>query len=71
MKKYLPNLKSTLILTPAIFLLALWIMIFSSSSILETIGLFKLTLWALLLAFGVAYSITLFVHEMLDRNAQK
>ena len=69
MKKYLPNLKSTLILTPGIFLLTLWIMIFSSSGILEAQGLFKLTLWALIVAFGAAYSITLFVHQMLKRDA--
>lgn len=69
MKNYFPNLKSTLILTPGIFLLTVWVMIFSSSGILATHGLLKLTLWALLVAFGAAYSITLFVHEMLKRNA--
>ena len=68
MKKYLLHIKSALILTPAIFLLALWILTLSSSSILETVGVFKLTLWALLLSFGAAYSITLFVQEMLNRD---
>ena len=68
MKKYLPHIKPALILTPAIFLLALWILTLSSSSILETVGVFKHTLWALLLSFGAAYSITLFVQEMLNRD---
>ena len=68
MKKYLPHIKPALILTPAIFLLAFWVLTLSSSGILATMGLLKLTLWALLLAFGVAYSITLFVNEMLKPN---
>jgi hypothetical protein len=68
MKKYLPHIKPALILTPAIFLFAFWVLSLSSSSILETMGVFKLVLWALLLSFGAAYSITLFVHEMLKPN---
>jgi hypothetical protein len=65
MKKYLPLIKPALILTPAIFLLAFWVLSLSSSDILATMGLLKLILWALLLSFGAAYSIALFVHEML------
>ena len=68
MKKYLPHIKPALILTPAIFMLAFWILALSSSDILATIGILKLTLWALLLSFGAAYSITLFVQEMLNRD---
>ena len=68
MKKYLPQIKPALVLTPAIFLMAFWVLSLSSSSILETMGVFKLVLWALLLSFGAAYSITLFVHEMLHPN---
>ena len=68
MKKHLPNLKHALILTPAIFLLAFWVLMLSSSSLLETMGIYKLTLWALLLAFGAAYSIALFAHEIRVRD---
>ena len=68
MIKYLPHIKPALILTPAIFLLAFWALTLSSSDILATIGILKLTLWALLLSFGAAYSITLFVQEMLNRD---
>ncbi|MDD5395590.1 MAG: hypothetical protein PHE17_21420 [Thiothrix sp.] len=68
MKKYLPHIKPALILTPAIFLLAFWILALSSSGILTTMGAYKLTLWALLLSFGAAYSVAMFVHEILHPN---
>jgi hypothetical protein len=68
MKKYLPHIKPALILTPAIFLLAFWILSRSSSGIMETTGMFKLTLMALLLSFGASYSITLFVGDFLKQR---
>jgi hypothetical protein len=70
MKKILPNIKLALILTPAIFLLALWILALSSSGIVATMGIFKLTLWALLLSFGAALSIAMFVSEILNQRKQ-
>jgi hypothetical protein len=70
MKKILPNIKLTLILTPAIFLLALWILVLSSSGLLDTVGVYKLTLWALLLSFGAALSIVMFVSEVLKQCKQ-
>lgn len=69
MKKYLPNLFGALILTPGIFLLGIWVMVLSSSNVLETIGVVRLTFWALLMSFGAAYSITLFVRRMLKHGA--
>jgi hypothetical protein len=70
MKKYLPQLQPALILTPAIFLLAFWVIALSSSGFVSTMeGLYKLTLWAIPLSFGVAYSIAMFVHEMLHKDA--
>lgn len=68
MKKHLPYLWQALILTPAIFLLAFWILALSSSGLLASIGLLKMILWALLLSFGAAYSITLFVSEILKQR---
>ena len=65
MKKYFPNIKRALILSPAIFLFALWVLVLSPNDILITLGQFKLILWGLLLSFGVALSITMFVDEML------
>ena len=57
-----------LILTPAFFLLAFWILALSSSGLLASVGLLKMLLWALLLSFGAAYSITLFVDEILKQR---
>lgn len=65
------NIKLTLILTPAIFLLAFWVMALSSSALLVTMGLLKLMLWALLLSFGTAYSITLFFAEIIKQRDEK
>ena len=68
MKNHLPHLKAAIVLTPAIFLLAFWVFALSSSEMVAHEGIVKMLLWALLLSFGVAYSITLFVHEMLHPN---
>ena len=68
MKKFLPRIKYALILTPAIFLLAFWVLALSSSGIVASMGVFKLTLWALLLSFGAAYSIAMFVSEILKQR---
>ena len=70
MKKYLPHIKPALILTPAIFLLAFWILALSSSGIVATVGILKLTLWALLLSFGAALSIAMFVSEILKQRGK-
>jgi len=68
MKKFLPNIRPTLMLTPAIFLLAFWILTLSSGDVLASIGLLKMILWALLLSFGAAYSVTLFINEILEKR---
>jgi hypothetical protein len=62
------NIKLSLILTPAIFLLTFWILTLSSSDILASIGLLKMILWALILSFGAAYSVTLFVKEIMGKR---
>lgn len=68
MKKYIPNIRMALILTPGIFLLVFWILALSNSGLLASIGLLKMILWALLLSFGTAYSITLFANEILKHR---
>ena len=68
MKKYFPNIGLALLLTPAMFLFAFWIVVLSSSSVVTSVGMLKMILWALLLSFGAAYSITLFATEMLKRR---
>lgn len=57
------NIKLSLILTPAIFLLVFWILVLSNSGLIATTGLLQMILWALLLSFGTAYSVTLFINE--------
>lgn len=68
MKKLFPHIVPVLLLTPAIFLLAFWIIALSNGDLFGSVGWLKMILWALLLAFGAAYSITLFVAEMLKRR---
>jgi hypothetical protein len=68
MKKFKLNIRAALIFTPAIFLLAFWIMALSSSNLLVSIGLTKMILWVLLLSFGTANSITLTVNEILKQR---
>lgn len=62
------NIKLSFMLTPAIFLLAYWILALSNNPLVASIGLPQMILWALLLSFGVAYSVTLFINEILKRK---
>jgi len=70
MKNFISNILPALILTPAIFLLAYWILVLSDSTLIASVGLLKMLLWALLLSFGAAYSITLFVDEILKQRGK-
>jgi len=60
------RLKRSLVLTPGIYLIVLWVLALSDSPQLETTGVFQLALWGLLLSFGVAYSITLYLSMIKD-----
>jgi len=62
------NIKYSLLLTPAIFFLAFWILTLSSGDMLASIGLLKMIMWALLLSFGAAYSVTLFIKEIIGKH---
>ena len=59
------NFKLALILTPALFMLSIWVLALSSSVLLTTIGLVKLALWAALMSYGAALSVTIFVKEII------
>ena len=65
MKKHIPNIQQALVLTPAIFLIAFWILAMSTSALIASMGLFKLIMLALILSFGVSLSIAMFVSGML------
>jgi membrane protein implicated in regulation of membrane protease activity len=64
LNKFIPNIRSALILTPATFLLIFWILALSSGELLASIGLSYMLFFALMLSFGMAYSIALFVAEV-------
>jgi hypothetical protein len=61
------NIKPALILTPAIFLFEFWIFALSSSNLVTSLGIVKMLLWALILSFGIAYSITIFINEIIKQ----
>lgn len=62
----LNRIKKTLVLTPGVYLIVLWVLALSDSPQLETTGVFQLALWGLLLSFGAAYSITLYLSMLKD-----
>lgn len=59
--KMISRLKAALTLTLGIYLLVIWIMVLSNSPMLSTKGVLEMALWGLLISFGSAYSITLFM----------
>lgn len=64
MKTPLSRLKLSLILTAGIYLPALWVLALSSSPLLSSMGVLQLLLWGLLMSFGTAYAITLFISAL-------
>lgn len=64
MKTPLSRLKLSLILTVAIYLPALWVLALSSSPLLSSMGIPQLLLWGLLMSFGAAYAVTLFISAL-------
>jgi hypothetical protein len=61
MKTLLSRIKLSLILTWAIYLPAIWILGLSSSPLLVSMGWPKLAGWGLLMSFGAAHAITLYI----------
>ena len=61
-------MQQALVLTPAVFLMAFWILAMSTSALIASMGLFKLIMLALLLSFGVSLSITMFISDMLKQH---
>lgn len=55
------RLISTLVLTPGIMLLLIWIGRFAGAETLAEMGVLSFLLWALGVAFGIAATITLYV----------
>ena len=70
MKKHFPHIAQALVLTPAIFLVAIWILVLFSSNIPATTGIVKLFLWTLVMSFGVALSIAMFVGDVLKKRGK-
>jgi hypothetical protein len=62
----LTRLKAALTLTPGIYLLVIWMLVLSNSPIQASKGILELALWGLLISFGSAYSITLFLSLIND-----
>lgn len=61
MKTPSSRFKLTLILTWAIYLPTIWILTLSSSLLLASMGLPRLLGWGLLMSFGTAYAVTLYI----------
>lgn len=57
------RLRQAALLTPAFFLIAVWILALSTNAVLTRNGLAAMLGWALLIAFGMAYSLVLFLSE--------
>ena len=57
----LNRLNQSLILTPAIYMPLIWVLFLSSSPMLNLYNIYFLAGWGLLISFGSAYSIALFL----------
>lgn len=64
MKTITSRVKLSLILTWAIYLPAIWILALSSSPLVVSTGIIMLLLWGLLMSFGAAYAVTLYVSAL-------
>lgn len=59
----LRRLRFAALLTPAFYLLTVWILALSASVLLDRYGVVAMLGWALLAAFDMAYSLVLFLSE--------
>ncbi len=64
MKTPLSRFKLSLILTVAVYLPSLWVLALSSGPLVSAMGIPKLLLWGLLMSFGAAYAIMLFISAL-------
>lgn len=55
------RLFASLLLTPALMLMLVWIGRFAGSDAVAGIGLLQFLMWALCVAFGIAATITLYI----------
>ncbi len=59
------NYKLALILTPAVFMLLIWILALSNGPLISTLGLVKLLLIGAVMAYGISLSIAIFIKELI------
>lgn len=59
------NYKLALILTPAVFMLLVWILALSNGPLIVTMGITKLLLIGAVMSFGIALSIAIFIKEVI------
>lgn len=58
--------KLVLLLTPAVFMLAIWTIFLSSNPIVATVeGAVKMIGWGLLLSIGISFSVTMYLYDLL------
>lgn len=59
------NYKLALILTPAVFMLLVWILVLSNGPLVVTMGITKLLLIGAVMSFGISLSIAIFIKEVI------
>ena len=60
------RLKLALLLTPAMYMLSMWIIWMSSNSQVGTEeGVIKMLGWGLLISFGISFSVTMYLYDLL------
>lgn len=66
------RIKLALLLTPAVFMLAIWTIFLSSNPIVGTVeGALKMIGWGILMSFGVSLSVTGFLYDLLHNTKGK
>jgi hypothetical protein len=71
MKTPISRLKLTLTLTWSFYLPAIWVLALSSSPLLASMGIPKLLAWGLLMSFGAAYAVTLYISAVRQGDKQE
>ena len=65
------RLKTSLLLTPAILLLLVWIGRFSGAEEIAKMGLTSFLLWGVLTSVAISYCVTLFFSSLLSNTERK
>lgn len=68
MNKILRRIKLSFVLFPAVLMLLVWILVVAGVGAIETVGLSKLIILAVCMAYVASYCVTMYIHAIREEK---